>query len=184
MKYDIKIFGKDECISFSKNKIENECIIISINDTRHNTPLYDNPKIKDVLILEFDDITLEEHELEGCLKLFNKTDAIKIKEFVDNYKNSVNSIVVHCTAGISRSGSVGCCLARYLNGEDDYLLKTGKYIPNERVYFELCKTLGLVCNKKLFKEKLRLRNQGNHFNLKGYGDYGIYIDDMFDIDIK
>lgn len=184
MKYEIKIFGKDQCIGFSKNIIGNDCIIISINDTGHNTLLHKNSKIKDVLSLEFDDITLKEHGVKDGLKLFKKSHAIKIKEFVDKYKNDINTIVVHCTAGIARSGSVGCCLARYLNGEDDYLLKTGKYIPNQRVYFVLCEVLGLECTKKIFKEKLRLRNKGNRNNLKGYGNYGIYLDDMFDIVIE
>lgn len=181
MKYDIKIMGKEECIRYSKNKIENQCIIISINDTEHSTSLHKNSKIKDVLSLEFDDITLKEYGVKDGLKLFKKFHAIKIKEFVDKYKDSIKTIVVHCTAGISRSGAVGCCLARYLNDDDTYLLKTGNYIPNERVYFVLCKVLELECNKKIFKEKLRIRNKGNRNSLRGYGNYGIYLDDMFDI---
>lgn len=178
MKYNIQIMSKQECTLFSTKDLTEDCIIISINDTGYNTVIYDNEHIVDTLKLWFDDIWEKEHEDED-LKLMRKTDAIKIKMFVDTYKNKINNIVVHCTAGISRSGAVGCVLARYLNGDDDYLLATGKYIPNKHVYKLMCETFGLEYSEELFKEKMKIRNKGNRDNLKGYGDYGLDLDDMF-----
>ena len=184
MKYNIQIMSKQECTLFSFKDLTEDYIVISINDTGYGTVIYKNKKIKDILYLWFDDIWEKEHEDED-LKLMRKTDAIKIKMFIDTYKYKVNNIIVHCTAGISRSGAVGCVLARYLNGDDNYLLATGKYIPNKHVYKLMCEVLGLDYSEDMFKEKLRIRNKGNRDNLKGYGDYGIRIEDMFcDVIIK
>lgn len=184
MKYEIQILSKDEMTLFSTKDLAKDYIVISINDTGYNTVIYKNKHIVDRLKLWFDDIFLKEHEDED-LKLMIPTDAQKIKNFIDTYKNKINNIIVHCTAGISRSGAVGCALSRYLNGDDEYLLATGKYIPNKHVYKLMCEVLGLDYSEEMFKEKLRIRNKGNRSNLKGYGDYGIDLNDMFcDVIIK
>ena len=115
----------------------------------------------------------------------NEYQANKIWSFINKYKDRVNNIIVHCTAGISRSGAVGCILARYLNRNDDYLLATGKYIPNKHVYKLMCEVFRLGYSEELFKEKIRIRNKGEKINLKGYGSYGLDLDDMFcDVLIK
>ena len=179
MKYNIQIMGKAQCTMFTTKDLEEDYIIISINDSNCNTALYNNNEhIIDKLKVWFDDIWEKEYEDED-LKLMRRTDAIKIKMFIDTYKDKVNNIVVHCTAGISRSGAVGCVLARYLNGDDNYLLATGNYIPNKHVYKLMCETFGLEYSEELFKEKMKIRNKGNQNNLKGYGDYGIDLNDMF-----
>lgn len=178
MKYNIQIMSKQECTLFSTKDLTEDCIVISINDTGYNTVIYDNEHIIDKTQLWFDDITLPEHEGED-LKLMCPAHADLIKMFIDTYKYKVNNIIVHCTAGISRSGAVGCILARYLNGDDEYLLATGKYIPNKHVYKLMCEAFELEYSEELFKKKLKTRNKGNQNNLKGYGDYGIDLDDMF-----
>lgn len=178
MKYNIQIMSKQECTLFSTKDLTEDYIIISINDTGYGTAIYKNKNIKDILYLWFDDIWEKEHEDEN-LRLMCDADADKIKMFVDIYKDKITNIIVHCTAGISRSGAVGCILARYLNRNDDYLLATGKYIPNKHVYKLMCETFGLEYSEELFKEKTRIRNKGNQNNLKGYGDYGLDLDDLF-----
>lgn len=184
MKYNIQIMSKQECTLFSTKDLTEDYIIISINDTGYYTTIYSNPHIKDVLYLWFDDIWLKEHE-DKELKLMNKYQANKIWNFINKYKDRVNNIIVHCTAGISRSGAVGCILARYLNRNDDYLLATGKYIPNKHVYKLMCEVFMLGYSEELFKEKIRIRNKGEKINLKGYGSYGLDLDDMFcDVLIK
>lgn len=178
MKYNIKIMSKQECTLYSMKDLKEDYIVISLNDTGYNTVIYKNKHIVDTLKLWFDDIELEIPDEED-LVLMTNSDAEKIKEFIDTYKDEVNNIMVHCTAGISRSGAVGCVLSRYLNGDDEYLLEAGRYIPNKHVYKLMCETFGLEYTEEMFKEKLRIRNKGNRSNLKGYGDYGIDLDDMF-----
>lgn len=178
MKYNIQIMSKQEMTLFSAKDLTEDYILISINDTNCNTVIYANEHIIDKLKLWFDDITIKDHEDED-LRLMCEADADKTKRFIDTYKDKLNNIIVHCTAGISRSGAVGCCIARYLNGDDKYLLATGRYIPNKHVYELMCEVLGLEYSEELFKNKLNIRNKGNRNNLKGYGDYGIDLDDMF-----
>lgn len=178
MKYNIQIMSKDEITLFSAKDLTEDCIVISINDTGFNTVIYDNKHIVDKIKLWFDDITLPKHE-NNDLTLMYPEQAELIALFIDRYKDNISNIIVHCTAGISRSGAVGCVLARYLNGDDEYLLATGRYIPNKHVYKLMCESFGLEYSEELFKEKLRIRNKGNQNNLKGYGDYGIGLDDMF-----
>lgn len=175
MKYNIQIMSKDEMTLFSTKDLTEDYIVISINDTNHNTVIYDNEHIIDKLKLWFDDIDIPIPSYQLMLQI----DAQKIKNFIDTYKDKVNNVIVHCTAGISRSGAVGCTIARYLNNDDEYLLATGKYIPNKHVYKLMCEVFGLDYSEELFKEKLRIRNRGNRSNLKGYGDYGIDLGDMF-----
>lgn len=178
LKYNIQILSKVECVQYSARELDDNCIIISINDSNYTTTICHNPKIKGILNLEFDDIP----KTVNGLKLMTKSDTEQIKSFIDKYKQDVFDIVIHCTAGISRSGAVGCCLARYLNGDDLYLFLTGKYLPNEYIYKELCETLGLDFDLKIFNEKLRLSNQVCKEKLKSYGKLGLDLSNMFILD--
>ena len=181
MKYNIEIMSKDQCTLFSTKDLTEDYIIISINDIGHKTVIYDNEHIINVYSLWFDDIEPEWNipNNEDNLQEMIKEQAEIIKVVVDIYKDKVNNIIVHCTAGISRSGAVGCALARYLNGDDKYLLKTGQYMPNRHVYKLMCEALDLEYSDELFKEKLRICRKGLKDSLKGYGDYGMNLDDIF-----
>ena len=174
MKYNIQIMSKSECTIFTTKDLKEDYIIISINNSNDNTVLYINPHIKDILTLQFDDI---EKQLEGNI-LMTIDQGKQIKEFIDKHKDITN-IVVHCTAGISRSGAIGCCLARYLNDDDEYLLKTGKYIPNKHVYKIMCEVLGLKYSEELFRYKRSLRNGGKYKINKSDENYGFTLEDMF-----
>lgn len=153
MNYNINILSKAECTLFSTKDLDENYIIISINDTNCNTSIFKNSHIIDVHKTTFDDLV---KQIDGYT-LFDSEKATKIKNFIDSYKDSVFNIIVHCTAGISRSGAVGCAIARYLNGDDDYLLKTGLYIPNKLVYKTMCECLDLNYSEELFNKKLNLR---------------------------
>lgn len=43
-------------------------------------------------------------------------------------------IVVHCSAGKSRSAAVGAALHKIFNGDDSIIFKDPRYFPNMRVY--------------------------------------------------
>lgn len=181
MKYKIDIIGKHRCTAFSTRKLEDKCVIISINDTGCDTVILENEKIISVCKTWFDDIDDKKYEREN-LKLMSENQAKEIKNFIDTYKNQVSHIVVHCTAGISRSGAVGCVIARYLNGDDSYLWSSGRYIPNKYVYKLMCKSFNLEYSDKLFENKSKLRYKGDRSLLKGHENYGVFIDDMFEFE--
>lgn len=160
---------------FSTKDLTGDYIVISINDTNCNTVIYNNEHIVGRLKLWFDDIDrpIPDHQM------MLTTDAQKVKQFIDAYKDKTTNIIVHCTAGISRSGAVGCTLARYLNNDDEYLLATGRYMPNKHVYKLMCEVLGLEYSEELFKDKVKRSDRACDNNLKGYGNYGLDLDDMF-----
>lgn len=180
MKYNIKILSKDEAINFYNTYNGEEQIqLISIIDTGEEIDFKTNPSIS-LLKLYFDDITPKFVKLDSKCKLISLTQTEIIKETIDDcVENNITNIVIHCTAGISRSGSVGCILARYLNGDDMYLFQTGKYLPNEYVYELMCETFELTFNQEEFKRRLKISSKKCHEDLKGYGDFGINLDDMF-----
>jgi len=80
---------------------------ISIHDPGKPRIVEDAPNI---LNLWFHDA---EDSPDGDLTLFSDEMATKIANFVKNNQNS-NIWMVHCTAGISRSGAVGETLAEFL----------------------------------------------------------------------
>lgn len=128
--------------------------IISIHD---NDPIepgkVDN--LKAFMSICFSDIDKEIDNKD--LTLFNLKMANEIKDFVDKYKNSVDKIIVHCLAGISRSAAVACVISRYLNGSDEEIFKSGRYFPNRLVYKIMCNEFGLEYDKKLFDKKIGLK---------------------------
>jgi len=89
-----------------------------------------------VLSLFFDDV---ENDLDISptnhkeTKAFTKDDAKKIINFLDDNKN-INTLLIHCAAGISRSGAVGSFALSYLNGDKEHFKQTNSFImPNARV---------------------------------------------------
>lgn len=78
------------------------CAMISINCPGHETTLKDG--WDRVLRLQFHDVD-RDMSSEG-LTLFNKEHARQIIDFVDEIKDACHLLVVHCSAGISRSGAI------------------------------------------------------------------------------
>jgi len=182
MKYNIQIMSRYETILFDTKDLTEDYIIISINSTKGETHhKFKNNRIKNVIYLDFDDITNEQYNKYNLTdsKLMELSQAKQINEFIDTYKDIVKNIVVHCSAGISRSGAVGCVLARYLNGDDLYLFQKGTISPNQYVSKLMCEAFNLEYNQEDFDRKLRISAKKCVENLKGYGDFGIDLNDMF-----
>lgn len=92
---------------------------ISIYGTRDTSPLPDHPH---VLKLMCDDLTLADMRMfteEGWshVTLFDEDMADKTAAFIKNIPNTCNSLIVHCDAGVSRSGAIGILANRYFNDE-------------------------------------------------------------------
>jgi len=88
---------------------------ISIFSSKDLSPL---PEQKNILKLEIDDITdgdIPQFHSDGSpLILFNGEHAEKVISFIHNIDRQ-KTLVVHCDAGISRSGAVGLQLNKYCN---------------------------------------------------------------------
>jgi predicted protein tyrosine phosphatase len=91
-----------------------------------------NDQCLGVLRLSFPDAE-EPSEAFPEAALFSSEHARQIWDFVLRHRETVERIVVHCDAGISRSPAVAAAIARTLNGDDAEFFG-GRYSPNMRVY--------------------------------------------------
>lgn len=100
--------------------------------------------------LRFDDITKNEYDIKvkdnPKLRLFTKDHAENIVNFIDqiNKNPKIKTLVVHCAAGVSRSGAVGLFACRYLKlSEYEFRMINLLIHPNEYIYDLLSDVSGL-----------------------------------------
>jgi predicted protein tyrosine phosphatase len=96
-----------------------------------------------VLNLEFDDVEDDATSIgKNKYKVFSKEQAREVVEFIDRNENK--TFLIHCLAGVSRSGAIGLFLYDYYPWVDrewfDVNVKP-RIQPNQRVYSELKKIL-------------------------------------------
>ena len=84
------------------------------------------------LNIYFNDIDAEQ---EGQ-KLFDELDALTIWNFVDsiNEDKQINTLIIHCWGGVSRSAAVAAAIEEYFNKNGNYYFNSDKYHPNMHVY--------------------------------------------------
>ena len=104
-------------------------VLISITETPYETPVKVPTSCKDVLYVYFYDI---DKPLTG-LNAFSRKEAKEILDFFHKYKNNTASMIIHCTAGISRSAGVAAALYRIYHGENDTTYWK-LFMPNMLVY--------------------------------------------------
>jgi len=139
------VVGKTKILILSRNEIINyintyndlsNIAFISINDT---TGPYSESPLKDInniskLILHFDDV-IEDNQQSPTTGIshthsFRSDQAKQIIQFIEDNKNK--NYIIHCVAGISRSGAVGTFISNYLDNVDyDFFKKYNTRIaPN------------------------------------------------------
>lgn len=101
---------------------------------------------KDVLTMQFSDVNPElfyeqgmEEELKtlietGKCKVFSGHEARQIKIFLKQImKNeSIETLIVHCSAGVSRSPAIAAAISKHLFGNDNEFWE--KQLPNKYIY--------------------------------------------------
>lgn len=104
--------------------------VISIQDSHtqgFGVQFTENQYCKGVLTLHFDDIV---REVEGAV-LFTDDMADQIIAFVKSHK-SVDTLLIHCYAGQSRSRAVGAFVVEMLGGDNRKYFEKGT--PNQYIY--------------------------------------------------
>lgn len=99
--------------------------VISIQDSVNGGfgfTFCENAFCKGVLTLCFDDIL---HPVDGAV-LFSEDDAKQIIAFVKRHTD-VESLLVHCYAGQSRSRAVAAFCTKMITGKDSKYLRTSNY---------------------------------------------------------
>ena len=113
--------------------------VISIQDSHtggFGIKFCKNAFCRDVLTLIFDDI---DREVEGAV-LFTDEQADNIISFIDRNRD-IDTLLIHCYGGQSRSRAVGAFAARYFGKDDSVFFEDGD--PNPYVYSKLLNRSGI-----------------------------------------
>ena len=119
-----------------------------------------------ILQLEFNDTSPDEKRIAED-ELFTIGQAKQIIEFAK--KSSANNLIIHCDAGVSRSGAVGLWATRFLNqDENEFKEKHPQIAPNPFVLGILMEESGLNAEyMKIWlnemKEKTPIVNRNEFF---------------------
>ncbi len=123
-----KVLGEREIKDFTYNE---KYVVISIRSPHaYPVELKEDSNRLGVLQLAFGDVDREVDHPQAVL--MTKEQAKQILGFYSFYKDKVDTVVVNCGAGISRSSAVAAALTR-IEGQDDSWFFT-EYIPNRFVY--------------------------------------------------
>ena len=98
--------------------------IISIQDAQSNGfgfEFTESKFCKGVLTLEFDDVY---KKVRGTVP-FNKDMANQIIDFLDEYDGKVDTLIIHCYAGQSRSRAVGAFAKHFIGDDNTKLIENG-----------------------------------------------------------
>lgn len=88
---------------------------------------------RDVLRLQFHDaIPLRNLSLPPEIVLMNEDHARAIWQFVERWREAVETFVVHCEQGMSRSPAVAAAICKALGGDDSWFFD--EFVPNRYVY--------------------------------------------------
>ncbi len=106
--------------------------VISIREPGSDEPrIPENEHCRGILRLCFHDV---DRDAEGK-RLFTAGEAHQILAFVERVRPEIETLVIHCEAGISRSAGVAAALAKVYEGNDGFFFE--HYIPNRLVYSTL-----------------------------------------------
>ena len=105
--------------------------VISIQDSHtrgFGVTFAENQFCRGVLTLLFDDIVTE---VDGAV-LFDDDMADRIIDFIERFRSEVDTLLVHCYAGQSRSRAVGAFAVEMLGGDNSKYFEDG--VPNQYIY--------------------------------------------------
>lgn len=67
-------------------------------------------------------------------QLCQPSDAVKVLDLIEAHMSEMTHVIIHCTAGKSRSAAAAAALHLILNGDDSVIFNNPRYSPNMRVY--------------------------------------------------
>jgi predicted protein tyrosine phosphatase len=130
MKPAICIMDRFSAQDYSAQNNAQTSVIISITDKlapeNEFADRCDNG-IRAILRLKFDDV-------DSGKSAITEVDAANIAQFIKDWQDKVDLIVVHCEAGISRSAGVAAAIMKCLHGSDDLIFDSYRYSPNIKCY--------------------------------------------------
>lgn len=130
------ILNKSKAEKLSYKDFSSDKVIISIRTPGDEKAEFnaENSTIKDILYLSFYDVSTQTQDIFKGYPAMTDEDAIKIKDFVLKWKDRVDTIWVHCDAGISRSAGVAAGILEGLGQDNSFILDSKMYYPNLLCY--------------------------------------------------
>lgn len=139
---NLVVCSRDQAVGVTHDK---PWAVISICNPGMDPVSFTCPNLKGVLYLEFDDAD----RVQEGLTLFTMDHAKKVWDFVESL-GEIDTLLVHCLMGLSRSPGIAAAIDKVLKGDDMHWFNergpTGK-VPNRRVYrcmLEVAHQRGLI----------------------------------------
>jgi predicted protein tyrosine phosphatase len=107
-------------------KSDESWAVISITDAGTPFPALNQANRVGLLQLEFWDTDFKR---TGC---FTADQALEILNFAKDMVPKIETLMIHCAAGVSRSPAVAAALYKLMGEDDSYYFE--RYIPNQLVY--------------------------------------------------
>ena len=123
------IFNRNQALNYAKTQHDNTALVISINGSSEPpAPIMPDKtnNIKAVLHIQFNDVDKDTHNA------MTELHAAHIAKFMSQY--TADTLIVHCSAGQSRSAGVCAAIMKVLTGTDTPVFNDPKYTPNMRCY--------------------------------------------------
>lgn len=139
-----KVMSRARCERYCTQKHKNTSMIISIKSTWDRELPYlsmnRENNVKFILSLSFDDLDIEDDpRLAMTIE-----DGKKVANFVNQHYDEVDTIIVHCDGGISRSAGVAAAIMRVKEGDDWPLFDSRIKHPNMTCYLRTLKGFGYI----------------------------------------
>ena len=109
-------------------------VVISITDPGSRPARIQQPAgFRDVLRLQFHDaMPLTVFKMPPNIVVMDEDHARAIWQFVEQWQETVETIVVHCEQGMSRSPAVAAAICKVFDGDNRQFFH--EYMPNRYVY--------------------------------------------------
>lgn len=139
-----KIMSFKQCADYCNRHHSKTSVIISIvtyeGDLKERIRITSNNNVKDILYLRFGDFDSNDHP-SLCMQ---DSDAEQIVDFVNEWFGKVDTIIVHCEGGISRSAGVCAAIMRVKEGVDYPVFRSKSKHPNMTCYLRTLKAFGYI----------------------------------------
>lgn len=142
VKNKYKIFSRKKCEEYCTKKHNKTSLIISIksncDDNMPQVFISDQNKVLAILSLSFDDVEKEDaiDDREICMSF---EDGDKVANFIAQWYDKVEDIIVHCDGGVSRSAGVAAAIMRVKEGDDWPIFDSSVKHPNMTCYLRTLK---------------------------------------------
>lgn len=127
----VEVMSRQLAVEYSKRDYQETCAMVSIRTpgVEMEYPEVRN-SVKYLLPLSFADVADPDSAAHGI----TEEDAQKIAQFVREHWGKVDSFIVHCDAGVSRSAGVAAGILKVMTGRDDRIFDSLRYRPNMLCY--------------------------------------------------